>query len=160
MRFHPLIQNSSHYFSRLKRVCHTQTLTSIEHHISSLYSHLWVQLSDGSAFPQPDKNVKFLRFFIIIIGECGSTLYVGLAHAVPPTTRLKRVCHTQTLTSTEHHISSLHSRFWGQLSTGSPFVQHDKNRKFLRFFIIIIIPYISSFHLLVNGFSVTCNNNI
>ena len=75
----------SHYFSRLKRVCHTQTLTSTEHHISSLHSHLWVQLSNGSAFPQPDKNDKFFRFFFIIIKEYGSTLYVGLAHAVPPT---------------------------------------------------------------------------
>ena len=85
MCFRPLIKNSSRYFSRFKRVCHTQTLTSTEHHISSLHSHLWVQLSTGSAFPQPDKNDKFLRFFIIIISECGSTLYVGLVHAVPPT---------------------------------------------------------------------------
>ena len=38
-----------------------------EHHISSLHSYLWVQLSSGSAFLQPDKNGKFLRFFIIII---------------------------------------------------------------------------------------------
>ena len=75
----------SHYFSRLKRVCHTQTLTSTERHISSLHSHLWVQLSNGSASPQPDKNDKFFRFFFIIIKEYGSTLYVGLAHAVPPT---------------------------------------------------------------------------
>ena len=85
MLFHPLIQTSSCYFSRLKWVCHTQTLTSTEHHISSLHSHLWVELSPESAFPQPDKNDKFLRFFIIIIGECGSTLYVVLAHVVPPT---------------------------------------------------------------------------
>ena len=73
------------FFSRLKRVCHTQTLTSTERHISSPDSHLWVQLSAGSASPQPDKNDKFLRFFNIIIRECGSTRYVGLAHAVPPT---------------------------------------------------------------------------
>ena len=87
MRFHPLIQNSSRYFSRLKRVCHTQTLTSIEHHIhiSSLHSQLWVQLSAGSAFSRPVKNGKFLRFFNIIIREYGSNLYVGLAHKVPPT---------------------------------------------------------------------------
>ena len=81
MRFHPPVQTSSHYFSRLKRVCRTQTLTS---HISSLRSHLWVQLSAGNAYPQPDKNGKFLQFFIII-KESGSTLYVGLAPAVPPT---------------------------------------------------------------------------
>ena len=65
--FHPLIQTSSRYFSRLKRVCRTQTFTSTERHISSPHSHLWVQLSAGSAFPQPDKNDKFLRFFNIII---------------------------------------------------------------------------------------------
>ena len=46
-----------------------------------------IVVSAGSAFPQPDKNDKFLRFFIIIMGirECGSTLYVGLARVVPPT---------------------------------------------------------------------------
>ena len=46
-----------------------------------------------------------------------STLYIGLASAVPPTNTnfqllllpLKRVCRTQTLTSTERHNSSLHS---------------------------------------------------
>ena len=84
MRFRPLIQNSSRYFSRLKQSCHTQTLASTEHHISSLHSRLWVQLNTGSAFPQPDKNDKFLQFFIII-RVYGSTLYVGLACAVPPT---------------------------------------------------------------------------
>ena len=62
MRFHPLIQNSSCYFSWLKRVCHTQTLTSIEHHIISLHLYFCVQLRSGSVFPQPDKNMKFLRF--------------------------------------------------------------------------------------------------
>ena len=89
MRYHPLIQNSSRYFSGLKRVYHTQTLTSTEHYIMSrsLHSHFWVQLSAGSPFLQTDKNGKFLRFFIIniIIRECCSTLYVGLQHAVPPT---------------------------------------------------------------------------
>ena len=104
MLFHPLIQTSSRYFSRLKRVCHTQTLTSTECHISSLHSHLWVQLSAGNAIPQPDKNDKFLRFFIIIIREYGSTLYVGLVRAVPPANTkfqplllpTQRVCRTQT----------------------------------------------------------------
>ena len=76
------IQTSSRYFSRLKQVCHTQTLTSMDHHISSLHSHFWVQLSSGSAFPQPDNTQKFLRF--IIIRECGRTLYVRLARAVSP----------------------------------------------------------------------------
>ena len=86
MRFCPPIQNSSRYFSRLKRICHTQTLTSTEHHISSLHSHFCVYLSAESPFLPPDKNWKFLRFFNInVIGECSSTLYVGLAHAVLPT---------------------------------------------------------------------------
>ena len=51
---------------------------------SPYFLNLWVQLSSGSAFPQPDKNGKFLRFFIIF-RECGSNLYVGLAHTAPPT---------------------------------------------------------------------------
>ena len=152
MLFHPLIQTSSRYFSRLKRVCRTQTLTSTEHHISSLHSHLWVQLSAGNAIPQPDKNDKLLRFFIIIIKEYGSTLYVGLARAVPPANTkfqplllpTQRVCRTQTLTNTEHHISSLHSHLWVQLSAGSSFPKPDKNGKFLRFFIIITIIKIFS----------------
>ena len=84
MRFHPLVQNSTHYFSWLKWVYATQTLTSTEHHISSLHSHFWVQLSAGSPFLPTDKNGKFLRF-LSNIRECGSTLYVGLEHAVPPT---------------------------------------------------------------------------
>ena len=83
MRFHPLIKNYGRYFSRLKQVCHTQTLTSTDQHISSLHSHLWVHLSAGRAFPQPEKNGKFLQFFII--REYGSTLFVVLAHAVPST---------------------------------------------------------------------------
>ena len=36
-----LVQNSSRYFSLLKRVYRTQTLTSTEHQISSLHSHFW-----------------------------------------------------------------------------------------------------------------------
>ena len=84
MLFRPLIQNSSRYFSRLKRVCRTQTLTSTEGHISSLHSRILGQLSRGSPFVQPDKNQQFLWFFIIL-REYGSTLYVGLAHTFTPT---------------------------------------------------------------------------
>ena len=62
MRFRPPIQNSSRYFTRLKWVYRSQILTSTEYHIASQHSHFWVQLSAGSAFPQPDKNRKFLRF--------------------------------------------------------------------------------------------------
>ena len=67
MRFHPLIQNSSLYFSRLKRVYRTQTLTRTEYHISSQHSHFWVQVSSGSPFLSSNKIGKFLRFFIIIL---------------------------------------------------------------------------------------------
>ena len=54
---HPLIQR---YFSILKWVYCTQTLIITEHHISSLHSHFWVQLSAGSPFLQTDKNGEFL----------------------------------------------------------------------------------------------------
>ena len=108
----PPIQNSSRYFSRLKRVCHTQTFTNTEHHISILR----VQLSSGSPFLLPDKNRKFLQFFIINIRECSSTLEVGLQHAVPSTiVKFKPLSRTQTLvaqnmlTSSEHNVSGLHS---------------------------------------------------
>ena len=37
MLFHQLIQTSSRYFSLLKRLCRTQTLTSTESHISHSY---------------------------------------------------------------------------------------------------------------------------
>ena len=58
---------------------------------------------------------------MFLIRECGSTPYVGLAHAVPPTnTKFKPLLlPTQAgvpYTSTEHHISSL-SHLWVQLST-------------------------------------------
>ena len=140
MRFHPLIQNSRRYISRFKWVCCTQTLTSTEHHISSLHSHLWVQLSAGSTFPQPNKNVIFLRFFNII-GECGSTLYVGLAHAVPPTSTKFKLLLLLTqvgMPYTNTHKHRLHSHVWVRLCSGSPFLPPDKNRKFLLFFIINI----------------------
>ena len=142
MLFHPLIHTSIRYFSQLKRVCRTQELTSTERHILSLHSHLWVQLSTASAFPQPVKKDKFLRFFNLIIREYGSTLYVGLARAVPPTNTnfqplhllIQALCHT----STERHISSLYSHLWVQLSVGSAFPQPVKKDKFLLFFHIII----------------------
>ena len=118
-------------------------LTSTEHHISSLHSHLWVQLCAGSAFPQPDKNDKFLRFFIIIIRECGSTLYVGLAHAVPPTnTKFKALLlPTQAgipYTNTHKHITSYLKSTLTFMAPAMCWKWPYKSRKFLRFFIIII----------------------
>ena len=85
--------------------------------------------------------------YLCIYRRVRYSLYVGLAHAVPPTnTKFKPLllltqtgCRTQTLTSTEHHISSLHLHFWVQPSSGSAFPQPDKNQKFLRFFIINIV---------------------
>ena len=84
---------------------------------------------------------------LVYIRECGSTLYVGLQHVVPPTnTKLKPLLLptqvTQTLTSTEHHISSLRSHFWVQLSTVSPFLPTNKYRKFI---IIIIFNFSHQF---------------
>ena len=67
MRFRPPIQNSSRYFSRIKRTYRTQTLTSTELRISSLHSHFWVQLRAGSPFLPPAKTWKFLRLFNINI---------------------------------------------------------------------------------------------
>ena len=67
-------------------------------------------VSSESQFLAPAKNRRFLRF----IREYGSTLYVGLAHAVPPTiTNFQPLLlptqagmpYTNT-TSTERHISS------------------------------------------------------
>ena len=43
---------------------YAQTFRSTEHHILSLYSHFLVQLSADSPFLPPDKNRKFLRFFL------------------------------------------------------------------------------------------------
>ena len=90
---------------------------------------------------QPDKHRIFLWFFI---RECGSTLYVEWAHAVPPTnTKFKPLLlltqagipYTNTH-SIEHHKVYTHLRL--QLSAGNAFPQPDKNWKFLQFFIIII----------------------
>ena len=129
MLFHPLIQISSRHFSRLKRVCRTQTLTSTERHLSSLHSHCWKCLSaarqkreilailhhnkliiinfkifSSYQFRRDSSTIRvqmltklisigsyspeiraFGLLLRLLIRECGSTLYVGLARAVPPT---------------------------------------------------------------------------
>ena len=56
----------------------------MEHRISSLHSQFLVQLSGGSLFLPTGKTRNAYDCFII--KECGSTLNVGLQHAVPPTT--------------------------------------------------------------------------
>ena len=98
MRFHPLVQNSSHYFSRIKRICATQTLTSTEHHISSLYSHFWVELSAGSSFLVTD-NVS-------TSSNSGGSLW--------------------WLTCIEHQIWGLPSLFWPYFYSGSQFLSTAK----------------------------------
>ena len=83
MRFHPLIQNSSCYFYRLKWVYRTQALTSLQ-------SHFRVQLSTGSPFQPTNKNQKYLRCRHRHNQRVRSTLYARLQHAFPPTnTKLK-----------------------------------------------------------------------
>ena len=72
------------------------------------------------------------------IREYGSTLYVGLAHACPPTnTKFKPLLlPTQTgmpYTNTHNHRTSYFKstlHLWVQLSAGSAFPQLDKNDKF------------------------------
>ena len=59
MRFHPLIQNSTRYFSQLKRVYRTQTPQNI---IFQVYTSHFCQISTGIPFLPTDKNGKFLRF--------------------------------------------------------------------------------------------------
>ena len=48
------------------------------------HSYLWVQLSTGSAFPQPNKNGKFLRFFIIIIIIINFKIFSSISSDVIP----------------------------------------------------------------------------
>ena len=66
-------------------------------------------------------------------------LCIGLAHAVPPNnTKFKPLLFptkfamsTQTLTNTEHHISSLLFHLWVQLSSESAFRQSEKKKEIL-----------------------------
>ena len=107
-------------FSRIKQVYRTQTLTSTEHHFPGILSHFWVQLSGRNPFLPPNKNGKFLRFFI--------TLYVRLQHAVPPTnTKFKLLLlPTQAgipFTNTHKHRTSY---FKSTLSAESPFLPTKK----------------------------------
>ena len=108
MLFHPLIQTSSRYFSRLKWVCRTQTLTNTERHISSLHSHLWVQLNAGSAFPQPDKNDKLLRFFITIIIIMNFKIFSSISSdKIPPRSACK--CSQNLYQSVANHLKYVHT---------------------------------------------------
>ena len=90
----------------------------------------------------------------VYIGECGSTLYVGLQHAVPPTnTKFKPLLLPSQAgmpyTNTHKHRTSyfkLRRHFWVYLRARSPFLPPAKTRKFLRFFIINIIIIIIIFN--------------
>ena len=83
MLFHALIQTSSRYFSRLKWVCRAQTLTNTERHISSLHSHLWVQLSAESALPSPTKTTNSCNSSLISRSVCISS------NEIPPRSACK-----------------------------------------------------------------------
>ena len=66
MRFRPLIKNSSRYFSRLKRVCHT----NIHKHRTSYFKSTLPFLGPAKRWKSicaTGKNRKFLQFFIIIM---------------------------------------------------------------------------------------------
>ena len=96
MRFRPPIQNSSCYFSRLKRVCSTQILTSTEHTLPFLGpAKCWKSISAAHQNPE--------------ILAISSSLW--LAHAFPPTdTKFKPLLlPTQTgmpFTNTHKHRTS------------------------------------------------------
>ena len=87
MRFRPLIQNSSRYFSRFKWYAlhkHSQA----QNNIFQVYTYYISGSSQALEVPfrSPTKPGNSCDFFInLIIRECRSTLYVGLQHAVLPT---------------------------------------------------------------------------
>ena len=94
-----------------------------------------------------DKKINIYIYHIRECGsECSSTLYVGLAHAVPPTnTKFKPLLLlTQAgipYSNTHKHGTSYFKStltFLG-LSAESQSLPPDKIGKFLRFFIIILI---------------------
>ena len=130
---------------------------NIKHINFSLDSkHHWTSLSkkEPSPFTKTPCFICLLSQHNLIIvkniREGGSTLYVGLQHAVPPTnTKFNPLLlptqagipYTKSLISTEHHISSLHSHFWVQLSSGSIFLQTNKNGNSYFFIINIIFNF-------------------
>ena len=99
-------------------------------------------------YPQTQASrVKWLAW-CLYIRECGSTLYVGLQHEVPPSiTKFKQfLLPTQVgmpYTNIHKHRTSYFKstpHFLVELSTGSPFLPPDKKRgNSCDFFIIIII---------------------
>ena len=71
MQFHPLIQIQA--VTRLKRVDPTQTLTSIEHHISSLHSHLspkLLQTQVGIPYTNTHKHrTSYFKYTLTLLGS-------------------------------------------------------------------------------------------
>ena len=114
---------------------------------TNTYKHRTLYFKSTLTFLGPAKFWKCLsadptktrNSCVFIIRECCSILYVGLQHVVPPTnTKIKPLLFptqagTQTLISTEHHISS---HRWVHLSARSPFLLRDKIGTFFLFFII------------------------
>ena len=72
-------------------------------------------VSPKKVFPTPSSTVHNTR-----LAACGSTHYIQAV--MSPNS------------STEHHISCLHSHFWNQLSCGSPLPPPYKNGELLLFF--------------------------
>ena len=67
------------------------------------------------------------------IRECGSTLYVGLARAVPPTNFRLTILLTRLQEALNEDLPSLPSLFWPSFHSGSQFLAPAKNHRFLRF---------------------------
>ena len=55
-------------------------------------SHLWVHLSAGSAFPQPDQNDKLLRYFFLHHNNNFKIFSCISSHEIPPQSACKCFC--------------------------------------------------------------------
>ena len=80
--------------------------------------------------------------FLLLVGECGSTLYVGLAHVVPPTnTKFKLLLPptqvSMLYTNTHKHRTSYFKSTHTFLGPAMSWESICAARKILRFFIII-----------------------
>ena len=107
MLFHPLIQNSNR-FPTQAGIPYKNTYKDRTLYFKSTLTFLG-PLSPESLFLPPDKNRKFVCFFIINIRECGRTLYVELARTIPPTNTNFRFTLLLTSGSTLYRASNLKS---------------------------------------------------
>ena len=102
-------------------------------------------------FDHAPKTILYISFIHLLVNdfsvirECSSTLYVGLAHAVPPINKKFKplLLPTQAgmpYTNTHKHRTSYFKStltFLGPAKFWKSICAAHKNRKFLRFFIII-----------------------